>query len=104
LGLERMQRAMDEAAINERLKSLIKEIAGLPQDQQAKLAPLVKETQERHDEISRNANKLEDSLQKLRILVQYVLFDLEATRREADALRKRIIDDVQQDDEEDTQT
>lgn len=95
---------MDETAINERLRLLIKEIAGLSKEQQEKLAPLIKETQQRHDEIKQQSSDVEKSLQDLRIVIQYTLLDLEATRREANALRKRLTDETQPDDEDGTQS
>lgn len=47
-----------------------------------------KEQEGAHKQFIENVNKLEQSLEDLRILVKYQTFDLEATRRENEQLRK----------------
>lgn len=82
---------MNEETFDKKLRELIREIACLPADKQKKLAPMVEETQARHDEIKENVDKVTKSLGDLRICLKYLLFDLEATRRERDRL-KGIVD------------
>lgn len=84
---------MNEEIFNKKLRELIHLIAGLPEDQQKQLTPLVKETQERHAEISNNFNRIANSLNDLRIGVKYLLFDLEATKRELEDLREKYPED-----------
>lgn len=78
---------MDEETFDRRLQELIQEIANLPADKQKQLAPLVKETKERHKTTKANIDKINKSLIDLRICLKYLLFDLEATRRERDQLK-----------------
>ncbi|RLC89125.1 MAG: transcriptional regulator [Chloroflexi bacterium] len=82
---------MDEDTFNKKLRELIREIASPPADKQKQLAPLVEETKSRHNEIKENVDKVTKSLSDLRICIKYLLFDLEATRRERDRL-KNIVD------------
>ncbi len=81
---------MDEDTFTNRLQELIREIADLPIDQQKKIAPLIEETKERHKENKENFSKLEKSFGELRIYLKYLLFDLEATTRERNQLRRRL--------------
>lgn len=83
---------MNDNEFNERIKELIKEIANLPQDQQKQLGPLVSETEQRHQDIKENSDKVTQSLDNLRICMKYLLFDIEATRREQNEI-KRMLDD-----------
>ena len=93
---------MDEDTFNKRLRELISEIANLPADKQKQLAPLVEETKSRHDKIKENMDKVTKSLGDLRICLKYLLFDLEATRRERDRL-KSIVDNQPPKDADDNE-
>lgn len=68
---------MDKATFNNKLRELIQEITNLP----------VEETKKRHKAIKDNIDQVAKSLIDLRICLKYLLFDLEATRRERDALK-----------------
>lgn len=72
---------MDES-FNRQLHDLITEIGSLPKSEQGKCEKLVKET---------NA-ATQESIDFLRLSIKYVLFDLEATRRENEYLR-RLLDE-----------
>lgn len=89
---------MKDDEFNERLKELIKEITSLPQDQQKKLGTLVNETKQRNKDIKESADKIVQSLGSLRICLKYLLFDLEATRRERDKMKKMLDDNSSNDD------
>lgn len=89
---------MDEKEFNTKLRELIKEIASLPKEQQKKLAPMIGETVQRHKEVKDDMSKVAQSLTSLRICLKYIMFDLEATRRERDQLRKMLEDKPQEDD------
>lgn len=82
---------MDENEFNKKLRELIDEIASLPKDQQKQLKPIVEETKQRHKDIKENTNKINESITDLRICIKYLLFDLEATKRERNKL-KSILD------------
>jgi len=98
VGLKEGQLIMDEKAFDQSLRELIWEAASLPADHKEKLTPLVEATKQLHKEIKDNEDKIADSLTNLRICIKYILFDLEATRRERDHLRA-MLDNPQPPDE-----
>lgn len=81
---------MDEITFRGRLDALIQEIGTFPKDQREKLKKLIESTVLRHDELKKSTNALQDSLDYLRVSIKYLLFDLEATRRENSYLRKLV--------------
>ncbi len=81
---------MDEATFQKRLAELIDEIDTLPPGERDKLRSLAAETQKRHDEIRKTVGGLQDAIDALRLSIKYLLFDLEATRRENEYLRKML--------------
>lgn len=81
---------MCEKTFDKRLQELIREVANLPVDQQKKLVPFIEKTKQRHQEIKDNIDNIEDSFINLRICIKYILFDLEATRRERDYLKNML--------------
>lgn len=83
---------MKQEEFNKKIKDLIKEIAKLPTSKQKKLGSLVQETEKRQTEITNNIEEASKSLDDLRIYLKYLLFDLEATRRERDQLRDQLDD------------
>ncbi len=84
---------MDEATFQKRLSELIAEIETLPHGERDKLRCLAAETKKRHDDIKKTVNSLQDSIDCLRLSIKYLLFDLEATRRENGFLRKMLEQD-----------
>lgn len=83
---------MDEATFQKKLAELVAEIGTLPPDQRQKLQLLAEETKQRHKELKQTVSSLQESLDFLRLSIKYLLFDLEATRRENTYLRKMIED------------
>ncbi|CAG1008599.1 hypothetical protein PHYC_03588 [Phycisphaerales bacterium] len=81
---------MNEQDFHQRLSDLIRQIDTLPEGQRAPLQDLARETQERHDRMRKTVSDLQESLDYLRLSVKYLVFDLEATRRENEYLRKLI--------------
>ena len=79
---------MDEATFQNKLRELVTEIGSLPESQRKKLEILAKETKQRHAELRKSVTSLQDSLDYLRLSIKYLVFDLEATRRENSYLRK----------------
>lgn len=78
---------MDEKTFQEKLDELARDIDGLPSDEQSKLKSLADQAKERHAKMKRTINDLTESLDYLRLSVKYLVFDLEATRRENRYLR-----------------
>ena len=51
---------------------------------------LAEETKQRHQELKKTVTSLQESIDFLRLSIKYLLFDLEATRRENSYLRKML--------------
>ena len=81
---------MNESAFENMLSDLVNEINSIPDPQKARLVKLVEKTQECHKQLKKSVNSLQDSLDYLRVSIKYILFDLEATRRENSYLKKII--------------
>ena len=79
---------MDETTFQRKLGELVKEIGTLPPSQRKRLEMLAQQTKQRHAELKKSVSSLQDSLDYLRLSIKYLLFDLEATRRENSYLRK----------------
>ena len=84
---------MNQQEFEEKLSELIGEIDRLPAERRESLHKLVAETRDRHQKIRATVKGLQDSLDYLRLSVKYLVFDLEATRRENEYLRKMIARD-----------
>jgi hypothetical protein len=81
-------RVMDEAQLGDKLRELVKEFGGAVDSQYGKLAMLAQQASESHKQLEKSVNNLQESLDYLRVCIKYQLFDLEATRRENEYLRK----------------
>lgn len=81
---------MDEATFQKKLGELVAQIDSLPEPDRAKLALLAEETKQRHVELKKTVAGLNDSIDFLRLSIKYLLFDLEATRRENTYLRRML--------------
>lgn len=83
---------MDEDTFQRKLAELTKEIGNLPEEDRVKLEALAEQTKQRHAKLRKTVSSLQESLDYLRLSVKYLLFDLEATRRENGYLRKMLED------------
>ena len=72
---------ISEEEFNNKLQELIRVVADLPVDKQ------------KQDQHKIEVNKITRSLTDLRICIKYLIFDLEATRRERDQFKKILDDD-----------
>ena len=81
---------MDEATFQKKLGELVSQIDSLPEPDRAKLTLLAEETKQRHQELKKTVSGLQESIDFLRLSIKYLLFDLEATRRENGYLRKML--------------
>lgn len=82
--------AMKENEFQSRLNQLLSQIDTLPESDRPKLAQLASETNSRHQRMKKTITELQDSLDHLRLSVKYLVFDLEATRRENKYLRNML--------------
>lgn len=84
---------MDEAVFQKKLGELLEQIDTLPEEERERLRSLAAETRDRHEEIKKNVAVMQESIDFLRLWIKYMLFDLEATRRENGYLRKMLEQD-----------
>lgn len=84
---------MDEAAFQKKLKELVSQIETLPEGERQRLRAMAEETKARHDDIKKSVSAMQENIDFLRLWIKYMLFDLEATRRENAYLRKMLEQD-----------
>ena len=68
-------------------------VSRLPADHRTQLEPLMFRVVESTKRRRRILNLVQEALSQLRLDMKYLVFDLEATRRERDALRQNLDDD-----------
>jgi len=81
---------MTEYEFQTKLGELMGEISHLPPSERQKLTMLAEETRERHERLRQTVSSLQESLDYLRLSIKYLVFDLEATKRENGYLRKML--------------
>ena len=81
---------MNDQDFQAKLGEILDQIDQLPDDQRPKLEALAEETRTRHERMRKTLSELQESLDYLRLSVKYLVFDLEATRRENKYLRSLI--------------
>jgi len=81
---------MNENDFQNRLQNLLEQIETLPESDRPKIAQLASETNSRHQKMKKTITELQESLDHLRLSVKYLVFDLEATRRENKYLRNML--------------
>ena len=79
---------MDETNLEDKLNELVKEFGEAGDPKNRKLAKLAKQAQANRKKLESSINSLQESLDYLRVCIKYQVFDLEATRRENQYLRK----------------
>ena len=84
---------MDEKTFQAKLTELMGEISTLPKAEREKLEKMAQQTKERHQQLKKTVGDLQESLDYLRLSIKYLVFDLEATRRENRYLRKMLEED-----------
>ena len=83
---------MNEENFQRKLAELVAEIQTLPAGERGKLELLAEQTRERHKQLKETVTSLQESIDFVRLSIKYMLFDLEATRRENEQLRKMLDD------------
>jgi septal ring factor EnvC (AmiA/AmiB activator) len=84
---------MEDFDIENELNELVKEFGETADPRHKKLAQLAKQAQESRKRLEKSINSLQESLDYLRVCIKYQVFDLEATRRENEYLRKLLEED-----------
>ncbi|MBG81239.1 MAG: hypothetical protein MK089_11840 [Phycisphaerales bacterium] len=90
---------MNEQVFQERFALLLKRINALPDEQKLGLASPGGEKEVCEGELSKAVDELQDSIDFLRLSVKYLMFDLEATRRE-NAYLRRLLEQATRRDQE----
>ncbi|MEM8866169.1 MAG: transcriptional regulator [Planctomycetota bacterium] len=72
------------------MQQLVDAIRSLPTQHAAELAPLMDRVVESTSRRRRILTLVQDALSQLRLDMKYLMFDLEATRRERDEYRERL--------------
>ncbi len=83
---------MNDEVFENKLNELVREIGSLPTPQRDKLITLAQRTDSCHKEFRKGVGRLQESLDYLRVSFKYLVFDLEATKRENAHLRKLLSD------------
>jgi nitric oxide reductase activation protein len=83
---------MDDRSFQAKLNELVEEIGSIPAKERQKLIMLVNKSQKNQNKIKKSVASLQESLDYLRVTIKYMIFDLEATRRENKYLRKLLED------------
>ena len=81
------------------MSELAKLIASLPAEQRLVVEPVFARVMETTKRRRRILNLVQDALSQLRLDMKYLVFDLEATRRERDSYRQTLDEGTNRDDE-----
>ncbi len=81
---------MDEQALATHLANLNQAMHDISPLERERILALAEETERRHRRIVESIEHRRESLQDLALSVNYLVFDLEATRRENDMMRQRL--------------
>ena len=81
---------MDDQVFSSQLTELMNKIKELPEPQRPAMERLAEDAINRRQRIRISVAELQESLDYLRLTIKYLVFDLEATRRENTYLRKLV--------------
>ena len=83
-----LETGLSDGDFHETLSHLLGEIDTLPAAQREQLREAANATRRRQDQLRATVERLQDTLDYLRLNIKYLCFDVEATRRENQYLRK----------------
>lgn len=90
---------MDEQAFQIGLGELMNEISTLPEAERRKIETIASAERDRHQKkLRQTVTDLQESLDYLRLSIKYLMFDLEATRRENNYLRDMLEEEMREDE------
>ena len=81
---------MDHAEITKKLDELSEQLKKVKPADQPKLGSLISKANKSQQQLRQSLDRLEESLDSLRLIIKYQMFDLEATRRENSILREML--------------
>lgn len=79
---------MEKSTFEKKLESLLEEIAAYPTSSEPKILRLSRKNRQSLNKLKKDTSSIQSSLDYLRVSVKYLVFDLEATRRENAYLKK----------------
>jgi len=79
---------MDEIRLEDQLNELVKQFGDNNDPRHSKLSELARQAEDNRKKLQKSIDTLQELLDYLRICIKYQIFDLEATRRENEYLRK----------------
>ncbi len=81
---------MNDETLNEKLSEARARIDELPEPQRSHLMEMLEETRDRHHQLKKDFARLGHAVSDWQMMLKYLIFDHEATRRERDDLRRRL--------------
>ena len=81
---------MNDNSMDAQLAKVLDNVEGLTPEDRDRIERFANDTRNRHEKMRSTLSELQDSLDHLRLSVKYLVFDLEATRRENQYLRRLI--------------
>ena len=81
---------MSEQQFQAEIEALMCKISKLPEGERGALGDAAEQARSRHASLRQTVTQLQESLDHLRLSVKYLVFDLEATRRENRLLRRMV--------------
>ena len=81
---------LDKNGFRGTLESLLGEIDALPAPERDRLRGVADATRQRHEQLGQTVRRLQETLDFLRLSIKYLCFDVEATRRENEYLRRML--------------
>ncbi len=81
---------MDDTTFNNQLGQVLSKLGNVSAEDRAKIEQFALALRQRHQKMRTTLGELQNSLDHLRLSVKYLVFDLEATRRENEYLRRLI--------------
>jgi regulator of replication initiation timing len=81
---------MEDADFQSKLTTIMGDISTLPQPERDQLQQLAEQARARHEQLKQTVTQLQENMDFLRHGIKYLVFDLEATRRENETLRRQL--------------
>ncbi|HSV27500.1 MAG TPA: hypothetical protein VLH60_06360 [Sedimentisphaerales bacterium] len=79
---------MDASKFQDKVNEILRDMGSVPSPQRGKIVELAQKAEVTNSELRKSVESLQESLDYLRLSIKYLLFDLEATRREKAHLQK----------------
>lgn len=79
---------LGEDQFSDALALLLSRVESLPAEERIRLKGAADATRQKHEQLRLTVLRLQETLDTLRVSIKYLVFDVEATRRENDYLKK----------------